>query len=130
MHFVLNVVLICSLWSSIFARPLLATAPLFPRGMGAAQHALIAHHPSLTGYSLSRDDPRLPPAVHSICEGGLSATNISFSIPFGPGGASLTTGSCAPQAHTPAASNNTSRYPSILYIFKPLTFRHSRLKPL
>jgi len=92
MLFVLNVALFCSLWSSIFARPFLATAPLSRRG-----------------YSLSSDDPRLPAAVQSICPGGLNATTVSSSIPFGTGGASLTTGSCKPQAPAPASNNTVNR---------------------
>jgi hypothetical protein len=87
MLFVLNVVLFCSLWSSIFARPLLATAPLFPRGMRAAQHAwrFVAHHSSQATVSvLMIQDFHLqyiayvvvvsaPPTFRSLCHSVLAA---------------------------------------------------------
>src|SRR5450432_1076930 len=56
----------------------------------------------LSGSSISSHDPHLPPALQSMCPGGLNATTVSSSVPFGPGGASLTTGSCEPQAPAPA----------------------------
>ncbi|PVF93804.1 hypothetical protein CPB86DRAFT_829039 [Serendipita vermifera] len=42
------------------------------------------------------DDPSLPPALDSICPGGLNATTVESSEPFGTGGVVVMTGFCNP----------------------------------
>jgi hypothetical protein len=114
-QFVLNVALLFSLWSSVFARPFLA---LFSRDTAAAQPSPLAipRSLSLTDNNISSNDPRLPPAVQNICEGGLNATTISSFMPFGPG-ASLTTGSCEPQVSSSASNNTGYCYVLVLHIY-------------
>lgn len=55
------------------------------------------------------DDPSLPPAVRSICPGGVNATSVEKSEPFGTDGVIITTGVCTP----PETSSNNGTVPEV-----------------
>ncbi|PVF98258.1 hypothetical protein CPB86DRAFT_386575 [Serendipita vermifera] len=59
--------------------------------------------------AIQADDPSLPPALDSICPGGLNATTVESSEPLGTGGVVITTGFCNP----PETSSERNTTPNL-----------------